>query len=303
MSDRYLVLGDHHGDTESLRRVLDDVGDETFDFAVHVGDMTDAMREDRDLAVEQLREVEPYLEELAGRTRHDLVWVYGNRDYFGDFEYDPDVGTRVPDEGCVTVGGQRFANSPSAVESDVVLVTHMETWRLLDHFEGRAHFCGNTHLGRQKGRRLNSAFLQYTHRETGEQSFGGYFVVEVGDEPPFDVEMRPIGALDRHECDLHRERGVQFHAAFEECMYCAEPRILDREMTASAFYGLTHDAGRDAVADDELLDYAVGLWDDPPPGFRSDLESYLGGIDEDRYAPLARTDDGDLALAERSYAY
>ncbi|WP_162991566.1 metallophosphoesterase family protein [Halostella salina] len=303
MAQRFLVFGDHHGDTESLERLLDDTEGERFDFAVHVGDFTDAMREDRATAAEQLRAVEPYLETVADRTRHDLVWVYGNRDYFGDFDYDLDVGTRVPDEGTVTVGGQRFANSPAAVESDVILVTHMETWRLLDHFDGRAHFCGNTHLGRSKGRRVNSAFLQYTHRETGEQSFGGYVVVEVDDAPPFDVDVRRIGTLDRIDCERHGERGVQFHAAFDGCMYCAEPTILMRELAASAFYGLTHDADRDAVADGALVDYAVDLWDDPPDGFRDEFAAYLDDIEDDRYAPLARTEGGNLVVAAESYAY
>lgn len=303
MGQRFLVFGDHHGDTESLRRLLDDIEGETFDFAVHVGDFTNAMREDRATAAEQLQAVEPYLETIVDQTRHGLVWVYGNRDYFGDFEYDLDVGTQVPDEGTVTVGGQRITNSLAAVDSDVILVTHMETWRLIDHFTGRAHFCGNTHLGRYKGRRLNSAFLQYTRRDTGEQTFGGYFVVEIGETLPFDVERRCIGSLDRIECERHRERGVQFRSAFEDCMYCAEPLILMREMAASAFYGLTYDADRNAVSDRTLVDYAADLWDDPPTGFRAEFGEYLDEIDSDRYAPLTRTDDGKLAVADESYAY
>lgn len=303
MGQRYLVLGDHHGDTESLRRVRDDIEDETFDFVVHVGDLTDAMRAGRETAVRQLDEVEPVLAEIAAHARHDLVWVWGNRDHFGDFDADLGVGTEVPSDGCVTVGGQRFTNDLDAVASDVVLVTHMETWRLLDQFEGRAHFCGNTHLGRLKGRRLNSAFLQYTHRETGEQSFGGYFVVDVTDEPPFDVELREVGTLDRFDCPDHGERGVQYHSAFDDCVYCAEPDILMREMAASAFYGLTNDTERERVRDEELVSYAVELWDDPPTGFGSAFAAYVDSVTEDRYAPLARTDDGLLRVAEKSYAY
>jgi hypothetical protein len=233
MSQRFLVMGDNHGDTESLQRLLDDVDGESFDFAVHVGDLTDAMRQGRDVAAEQLRAVEPFLDAIAGR----------------------------------------------------------------------AHFCGNTHVGRYRGRRLNSAFLQYTHRETGEQAFGGYFFVDVEDSPPFEVEMRSIGSLDRFECDQHRERGVQFHAGFGECAYCAEPKILMREMAASAFYGLADDDSQDTVTDDELVEYAAGLWTDPPVEFRSDFRGCLDEIEGDRYAPLARTDDGDLALADDSYGY
>ncbi|WP_256300705.1 metallophosphoesterase [Haloarchaeobius salinus] len=303
MGQRYLVLGDHHGDTESLRRVRDDIEGETFDFVVHVGDVTDAMRAGRETAVRQLREVEPLLDAIASHARHGLIWVWGNRDHFGDLDADLDVGTEAPSEGCVTVGGQRFTNDLDAVASDVVLVTHMETWRLLDHFEGRAHFCGNTHLGRLKGRRVNSAFLQYTHRETGEQSFGGYFVVDVTDEPPFDVEVHEVGTLNRFDCPAHGERGVQYHAAFDGCMYCAESDILMREMAASAFYGLTDGTDREAVREEALVSYAVELWEDPPRGFRSAFADYIEGIDGDRYAPLDRADDGLLAVAERSYAY
>ncbi|NHN46596.1 hypothetical protein G9464_03160 [Halostella sp. JP-L12] len=303
MTQRFLVMGDHHGDMVSLRRVLADTEGETFDYAVHVGDFTNAVRKDRQVAAEQLREVEPLLEAIADRTRHGLVWVYGNRDYFGDLPYDLDVGTRIPDDGCVTVGGQRFTNSPAAVESDVILVTHMETWSLLDHFEGRAHFCGNTHIGRYRNRRLNSAFLQYTYRETGEQTYGGYFVVEVGATPRFDVEVRPVGALERKHCEVHAERGVQFRPPERDCMYCADERRLLREMAASAFYGLTNGTERDAVAADDLVDYAVGLWDDPPSGFESDFRDYLAAVSEDRYAPLARTDRGRLRVADESYAY
>ncbi|NHN40205.1 hypothetical protein G9C85_00960 [Halorubellus sp. JP-L1] len=303
MTQRFLVFGDHHGDTESLRRLLDDVEGETFDFAVHVGDFTNAVRTDRPTAAQQLEAVEPHLEAIAEHARHGLVWVYGNRDRFGDFEYDLDVGTRIPEEGCVSVGGQRFTNSISAVESDVVLVTHMERWRLVDHFDGRAHFCGNTHLGRHVDRRLNSAFLQYTNPETGEQRFGGYFVVDVDDAPPFDVEMREIDHLDRIECDEHDERGVQYQAAFDGCTYCAEPRILMREMAASAFYGITRGAEGATVEVDALVDAAVGLWDDPPDGFRTEFRAYLEEVESDRYAPLALGDDGGLVLAAESYAY
>jgi hypothetical protein len=303
MGRRYLVLGDHHGDTESLRRVRDDIAGETFEYVVHVGDFTDAVRAGGEKAAEQLQEVEPLLEDIASHARHDLVWVWGNRDHFGDFDAELDVGTEIPDDGCVSVGGQRFTNDLAAVESDVVLVTHMERWRLLDEFDGRAHFCGNTHLGRVKGRRLNSAFLQYTHPEIGEQSFGGYFVVELGEDSPLDVEMREIGTLDRYDCDEHGERGVQYHAAFDECMYCAQPDILMREMGATAFYGLTHDSDRETVRDDELVGYAGDLWEDPPTGFRSEFAAYLDGVTEDRYAPLDRTDEGLLRVAEKSYAY
>lgn len=75
MSDRYIAFGDHHGDTESLERLLADTAGERFDYAVHVGDLTDAARQGTAVAAEQLRAVEPHLEAVAERTRYGLVWV------------------------------------------------------------------------------------------------------------------------------------------------------------------------------------------------------------------------------------
>lgn len=311
MTRRLLVMGDNHGDTESLRRVLDDVDGESFDVAIHVGDFTRAWRTarrrgDEQLGkrrgVEQLRDVEPLLEAIDARTEHGLVWVWGNQDYFGELAYDLDVGTRVPDDGCVEVAGLRFTNDPDRVDSDAVLVTHVEKWSLLDRFDGRAHFCGNTHRGRHLDRRLNAAFLKLTAPDTGATRYGGYFVVDLNSER-FDVEMRAIGNLERKECDRHGERGVQFRPSDEDCMYCTDRRTLMREMCASAFYGLTVDSDSDSVADEALIDYAGALWDDPPDGFARSFEAYLADIDADRYAPLTRTDAGRLTLADESYAY
>lgn len=304
MSERYLVMGDNHGDTESLHRVLDDTAGESFDYAVHVGDFTRAMRHDRDRGVEQLRAVEPVLERIDDRADHGLVWVWGDQEYFGDLPYDVEAGTEVPQDGSVTVGGQRFTNDPGNVTADAVLVTHMETWRLADHFEGKAHFCGNTHLGRRLGRRLNSAFLQATPRGEDGKRFGGYFVVEV-DDRGFDVELRPIGDLRRVRCDEHRERGVQFLPSDQPCMFCWQDEVLMREMAASAFYGVTRAAGsnRDSASVEAIVEYAVDLWDDSPSGFRADFESYLASVDDDRYAPLAEAEPGRLTVAAESYAY
>lgn len=303
MTSRWLVMGDNHGDTEAFERLLDDINGTTFDGAIHVGDLTDGVRAGRETAASQLQSIEPYLEAIDEQTRYGLVWIWGNRDYFGDIDADLNVGTHVPPEGCVTVGGTRFTNELSAVSDDVVLLTHMEYWRLLDHFDGVAHFCGNTHLGRHLDNRLNSAFLQYTPRDGHEQRYGGYFVVALNDSGIVDVEMHSIGQLSQIDCAKHGERGVQYHAAFDGCMYCAEPDILRRELTASAYYGLTHGAHRDAVADETLIEYAIGLWDDPPAGLQAELQAYLESIDTDRYAPLTRADDGRLTLASESYAY
>lgn len=317
MARRFLVVGDNHGDTESLRRVLDDTAGETFDYAIHVGDFTRALRDartsenDLDPAVrgaQQLRAVEPLLSEFDDRARHGLLWVYGNQDLFGDLEYALDVGTEIPNDGAIEVGGQRFTSDLEAVDPQTVLVTHMEHWRLLDHFDGLAHFCGNTHRGRHLDRRLNSSFLRLDVPDEGLDLFGGYFVVTIGAEDErnddeMDVEMRSIGSLERVECPIHGERGVQFLPASWECMYCDDPRNLWREMCATAFYGLTKDSDRRTVEGDELLEYAANLLAEPPADFRADFAAFLDDVDEDRYAPLRSTEDGKLTLAERTYAY
>lgn len=305
-------MGDNHGDRESLRTVLTEVQSDFFDYAVHVGDFTKAWRTARQTGDEmrgkkrgaaELREVEPVLKEFDALADHGLVWVYGNQDYFGDLEYDLSVGTRVPEDDVVTVGDLQFTNSLGHVGDNVVLVTHMEYWRLADHFDGLAHFCGNSHRGRHKGRRLNSAYLQVRDPETDHKQFGGYFVVELSDTSGLDVEMRSIGTLSRIECDRHAERGVQFQPDSRGCMFCNEDGTLFREMCASGFYGLTQDSAEDTVTDEDLIEYASALWEQPPDGFREEFQSYLADLEDHRYAPLTRTDDGVIQLADRSYAY
>lgn len=300
MGDRFLVMGDNHGDVESLRRVHDAVADERLDYVVHVGDFTRAWRHDRALGVDQLASVEPVLAAFDAVAEHGLVWVWGNQDYFGDLDYDLSVGHEIPADDVMTVGGRRFTNDPERVTGDEILVTHMEHWSLVDHFEGAAHFCGNTHLGRWRDRRLNAAFLHVTERGSDEETFGGYFIVEFGES--MSVEMHSIGSLHRNECPVHDERGTQYLPAGASCPYCRDQAVLMREMAGSAHYGLSHDADTDAVPESALVDYACRLWDDPPPNFRSAFTSYLETIESDKYAPLARTDQG-FVVAEDSYSY
>jgi predicted phosphodiesterase len=312
MTHRLLVMGDNHGDLESLNRVLDEVEPDSFDYVVHVGDFTKAWRTARQnddeamgkkCGATELREVEPVLEEFDALADYGLVWVYGNQDYFGDLDYDLSVGTRLPEDDVVTVGDLRFTNSLDHVADDVVLVTHMEYWRLADHFDGLAHFCGNSHRGRHKGRRLNSSYLQLRDPETEQKHFGGYFIVELSETSGPNVEMRSLGELSRIECDCHAERGVQFQPESRGCMFCNEEGTLFREMCASGFYGLTHGTERDTVTDEDLLDYAADLWEQPPDGFRAKFRSYLANLEDDRYAPLTRSDDGYIRLADKTYAY
>lgn len=302
MATRLLVMGDNHGDVESLRRVHEAIVDLEIDLAVHVGDFTRAMRHDsRRLGAAHLRAVEPVLGRIADRTKHGLVWVYGNQDRFGDLGYDLDVGREIPADDAIEVAGERFTNDPERVDSETILVTHMERWALADSFDGRAHFCGNTHRGRHHGRRLNSAFLQVTHPGTRETHYGGFFVVELDDE--MSVEMHSIGSLERRECPVHAERGVQFQPPQRECMFCTDERILYREIAASGFYRVT---GGDSEAQTEparLVEEAHEIWEDPPEGFRDGFTAYLENLESDRYAPLTHTANGAVTVAERSYAY
>jgi len=112
--------------------VLADVEDDPVDVAVHVGDFTKAWwtsrqrydeRLGKERGVDQLREVEPVLEEIDAHARHGLLWVWGNQDYFGDLDYGLSVDTEDPDDGYVEVAGPRFTSLPGRVESDAVLVT------------------------------------------------------------------------------------------------------------------------------------------------------------------------------------
>lgn len=79
MTDRFLVVGDDHGDAESLRRALVSVEDDLIGVAIHVGGFTKARRTSRrrdderlgtDRGVRELREVEPVLEEIDAHARH-----------------------------------------------------------------------------------------------------------------------------------------------------------------------------------------------------------------------------------------
>jgi len=128
-SQRILVMGDNHGNTESLERVVADTEGERFDFVVHVGDFTNAHNEDKATGEEQLRAVEPYLETLADRADNGLVYVYGNRDYYGDLDHTLDVGAYVPQEGSVTVGDQRFYPGSGRRHPPTIFSSHIQRRR------------------------------------------------------------------------------------------------------------------------------------------------------------------------------
>lgn len=68
-----LVMGDNHGDVESLDRVIADTKGEQFDFIIHVGDLTNAWFDGIETGVEQLRAVESRLEDLVDQADEGSV--------------------------------------------------------------------------------------------------------------------------------------------------------------------------------------------------------------------------------------
>jgi len=168
---------------------------------------------------------------------------------------------------------------------------------MIDHFEGRAYFCGHTHTGRYKDRMLNSAFLYRDDSRADTALYGGYFVVEVSNEPPFDVDLREFGRIDTRICQQHQERGVLIGPDYHNCMYCWQPIQLMRELARSAFYGVTNDVDHSYASEDELVEYAVKLWDSPPAGFEQDFQEYLSPDTVDPLGPLTCDDCGRLVDA------
>jgi predicted phosphodiesterase len=295
---RILVMGDNHGDVESLDQVVAETDGEAFDFIVHVGDLTNAVFDGVEAGVEQLQAVESRLDTLANRADGGLLYIYGNRDGIPGSGYinqrhELDVGTRIPPDDVAVVRDQRFIQNPELAAEDDILVTHGERASLLDHFDGRAYFSGHEHTGRYKNRCLNSAFLYRTDDHQAEPLIGGYFVVTVTDEPPFDVDFRNLDRLQQIICERHYERGVQFAPDYHECQFCydGEHQFL-LEMAQSAFYGLTQQRDRPAVTDEGLVTYAVNLLENTPQGFEQKLTQYVSELGSAPLDPFERDDDG-----------
>lgn len=297
-----LVMGDNHGDVESLEMVVSDTEGETFDYVVHVGDLTNTWFDGLDDGVEQLRNVEAYLELLEERTLGGLLYIYGNRDHtrgpnsrYVYKEHELGVGTRIPTEGAVSIDGQRFTQNPEEVEGDDILVTHGEHVPMLDHFGGRAYFSGHEHTGRYKGSCLNSAFLYRTGNHGADPLIGGYFVVTVDNAPPFQVDFRNLDRLQKIICNKHHDRGVLFAPDFHDCQFCYDGELqLLQEMATSAFYGLTHNEERECVSNEELVAYAVGLWNTPPRNFEQLFTRYVEKVGQSPRDPLQRNESGQL---------
>lgn len=255
---RLLCMGDNHGNTTSLRRVVEETEGEEFDFIVHVGDITNACLDGMDEGADQLSEILPLFETLSDRG--ELVYVWGNRDFevcskgvgtrvdtYADFEFSP--GTRIPTVGSVEINEQDFTQDTDEVDEETILVTHYFLPELLDDFPGRAYFSGHVHTGRFKNSVLNTAFL-YRGNEHGAKAMeGGYFVVDLdGDE--MEVSLRSLGGLTRGTCSDHVARGVQFAPSNwrTPCTFCYDEDDFYSEILGSTLYRLER-TGEDITKD------------------------------------------------------
>jgi len=291
-TQRILVMGDNHGDAESLRRVVNETAGETFDFITHVGDLTDG----RDTAEtrRELEKIKPQLKALADRG--ELVYIWGNRDGWGDaIPSDFSLpGTLLEQNTTARINGERFTSNPEAVDEETILLTHGLDRRLIDHFEGRAYFSGDTHVGRYRGRMLNAGLL-YRERGLSTPLYGGFFIIEVTEEPPFDVEFRNLGGLEQIICHDHIDRGVLYQPHFHNCVFCYIDGKLEMEMAIAAYHGLTRNQNQQAVTRSDLIDYALSLFDSPPADFEGQFRAYLKEFENlhpTNRPPLEKTEDG-----------
>lgn len=245
---RILCMGDNHGNTSSLKRVVKETEGEEFDFIVHVGDITNAWFDGISEGAKQLEATEPYFETLEDRG--ELVYIWGNRDGRGPEHvtdlYSFEVGTYVPPEGTTTIAGQSFTQKARLVEEDTILLNHYLDTRLLDFFVGRAYFSGHVHVGRYKNNCLNSAFLYRddSHGATGIE--GGYFIVEIDSDGTMQIEPR-LWNLKKGICVNHICRGVQFVPEFwkSDCKFDYDDEEYYGEIAESAFYALLEEGDFD----------------------------------------------------------
>lgn len=65
-------------------------------------------------------------------------------------------------------------------------------------------------------------------------------------------------------------------------------------MARSAFYGITYQNEQNAVSEDELVDSAVGLFDNPPSDFERKFTHYVNELGHHLFDPLHRDDNDRL---------
>lgn len=247
-SIRLLCLGDNHGNTSSLERIVSDTEGEEFDFIVHVGDITNACIDGMDEGEAQLEAVLPLFEELSRRGK--LLYVWGNRDFevcvkggftrideYASFKFTP--GTHIPTEGTVEVDGQKFTQDRDEVDEQTILVTHYFADELLDHFSGLLYLSGHVHVGRFKNNVLNTGFLYRDESHGANPIEGGYFIVEITDGS-IEVTFESLGGLEKGICPSHVSRGVQFTPTNWKtaCKFCYDSEDFYTEIVESVKYDL-----------------------------------------------------------------
>ncbi|WP_435180478.1 metallophosphoesterase family protein [Halorussus sp. AFM4] len=300
---RFLVVGDNHGDAESLKTVVEETAGEKFDFVIHTGDITDAYHRGVDTAADQLRSLEPLFETLA--ERGELVYIYGNRDSErgGDSHvtdrYELSPGTHLPSGDSVKVAGQRFTADPDAVTAGDVLVTHGQFPTPFYKFEGRAYFCGHTHRGWHRGRALNAAHLKNVRKGY----LGAYFIVTV-DDSSLDVECYGIDEPWKAvECPDHNWVGTQYQPAKFGCRLCKFGEAESLRDVAWAAYTLhVDDPGEEAIDATDLMTQALSLLDGSDQ-FEEQFRGYINALLEQPgpHDPLQPSDGHPTRLVPRSW--
>lgn len=239
VAHRFLCLGDNHGDAESLRRVVEDTADESFDYVVHTGDFTNMFFDGYPSAQESLDKIVPHLETLAEDS--ELVYVYGNRDARGPDRLTPGdipVGTHVPEGEVIEIGDLAFSQQPpttDTIDTPVVRVTHF--WLATPpKYDGLLSLSGDTHDGRAIGNIVDTGFLYRTGDHGADAVYGCYAVVEIDEDGEVDVQFRPIGGVDVRTCSRHELLGDQFVVPEywnESCHYCYEEEEYVEELRSA----------------------------------------------------------------------
>lgn len=298
-----LVMGDNHGDVESLQRVVEATEGDEFDFIIHTGDITNTSKSGFQTGITQLRSLEPHFEVLAERA--ELIYIYGNRDRESRraadqrhiteaFELGP--GHRLRHGEAIEVAGQQFTADPDTAGQDDILVTHIDSQRDFYRGAAKAYFCGHSHRARQFGRSLNTGYLwkeEYTH--------GSYFVVEIGDSG-LSVDVRGLTEpWEEKVCPDHGWYGTQFVATGSGCRICEEgPERQFRKMVTEAFVKAVGSPTENQTSTvEEIVVEARTLFVDTEQ-YESQVTDYLETLHEkDTLAPkdpLRPTGDGRLTL-------
>lgn len=289
-STRILCMGDNHGNTSSLERVVRDTKGEEFDYIIHVGDITNACIDGLEEGEGQLEAVLPLFEELS--SRGELLYVWGNRDFevcikggstridkYADFEFAP--GTHIPTEGTIEVSGQQFTQDRDEVGEQTILVTHYFQHELLDHFTGLLYLSGHVHVGRFKNNVLNTGFLYRDGSHGASPMEGGYFIVEITDGS-IDVTFESLGGLEKGICAKHVSRGVQFTPTNWQtaCKFCYDSEDFYTEIVESVKYDLEQ---RDvSVSSEKIKDRGKEMYigSGVPRNFETGLSNFLTNSSE-----------------------